>query len=285
MNVANLAQLHRNLANPLNNPLMWTGHAPSLLTYNRILSSGLTEQVLLMDVAEKAELVRDFIQDQINLNAKNNERRSIEYYYKHQKSKDKTHGSEISHLLASLKKARDERNEHSILFRTCQYLKVLEGMDYRTREKLEPRFDEVRNKFFDNGNGQEWRRLDFKKYGMKQTSVDSLERFQSLHNLHTSVISPIMVAYYPTLNDFRRGKEVRTKIGKYLTTYKDEFYLTDLEIKSIVEAHTSYIEAQKGWEVHFIEHTNKQGWEDIYNSDVKSCMQGDESVRVYAHAL
>ena len=285
MNIANLAQLHSNLANPLNNPLLWTKHEPSLISFNRIVSGELVDSVFLMDVVEKAYLVRDFMKDQLKINSKDNDRRSHRYYQEHQKKMEKKDGKDISHLLASIKKAREARDEQTILFRTCQYMKTLEGMDYRIRNKLEPRFDEVRNKFFDRGNGQEWRRLDLKKYGMKDNSIEAFERLQTLHNIHTSVISPIMVAYYPTLLDYRRGKEVRTKLGKYLTSYKDELHLTELEIKSIVEAHSSFIESQKGWEVRFIESTDKRGWEDIYDSEVNSCMKGESAVRIYAHPL
>jgi len=281
----NLAQLHSNLANPLNNPMLWTKHEPSLVSFNRILSSGLTEQVLTLDIEEKTNLVRDFMKDQLTIKTNQNNRRVGHYYFSHQKKSEKKFGDQLRHILASIKNAQSKRDEKEILFRTCQYLKTLEDMDYRIRDKLEPRFDEVRNKFLDAGNGQEWRRLDFKKYGMKETSINALDRLHPLHNLHTSVISPIMVAYYPTLNDYRRGKEVRTKIGKYLTAYKDELHLTELEIKSIVEAHASHIESQKGWGVHFIEPTDKQGWIDVYASNVKSCMQDDDSVRVYSHPL
>ena len=281
----NLAQLHSNLANPLNNPLLWTTHEPSLISFNRIVSGELVDSVFLMDVVEKAYLVRDFMKDQIKTNSKHNDRRSHRYYQETQKKRDKTDGNDISHLLASIKKAREARDEKAILFKTCQYMRTLENMDSRIRNKLEPRFDEVRNKFFDRGSGQEWRRLDLKKYGMKDGSIEAFERLQTLHNIHTSVISPIMVAYYPTLLDYRRGKEVRTKLGKYLTTYKDELHLTELEIKSIVEAHSSYIESQKGWEVRYIESTDKKGWEDIYNSEVNSCMKGESAVHVYAHPL
>jgi hypothetical protein len=95
----------------------------------------------------------------------------------------------------------------------------------------------------------------------------------------------MLIAYYPNLDHFRQGREVRTKLGKYLTQFKEEIQLNDLEIKSITEAHTARVQAQQGWEVRFIESTDGTGWVNIYGQGERfnSCMTNSKAVQVYAH--
>ena len=166
---------------------------------------------------------------------------------------------------------------------------VIEYIDYLTThirdeilKKIEPRILDIKQKF----KTGEWEKLDWQKYGLNEP--DKLRRLNSLfslHNVHYSIISPMLIAYYPNLEHFRQGREVRTKLGKYLTQFKDQTQLTDLEIKSITEAHTARVQAQAGWEVRFIESTDGTGWVNIYGQGERfnSCMTNSKAVQVYAH--
>jgi len=166
---------------------------------------------------------------------------------------------------------------------------VIEYIDYITHylrddilKRVEPRVLDIREKF----KTGEWEKLDWQKYGLNEP--DKLRRLNSLfslHNVHYSIISPMLIAYYPNLEHFRQGREVRTKLGKYLTQFKEQTELTDLEIKSITEAHTARVQAQQGWEVRFIDSTDSTGWVNIYGQGERfnSCMTNSKSVQVYAH--
>jgi len=166
---------------------------------------------------------------------------------------------------------------------------VIEYIDYITHhlkddilKRVEPRVLSIREKF----NTGEWEKLDWQKYGLNEP--DKLRRLNSLfslHNVHYSLMSPMLIAYYPNLEHFRQGREVRTKLGKYLTQFKEQTGLTDLEIKSITEAHTARVQAQQGWEVRFIDSTDSTGWVNIYGQGERfnSCMTNSKAVQVYAH--
>ena len=75
-----------------------------------------------------------------------------------------------------------------------------------------------------------------------------------------------------------------TKIGKYLTTFKDYLELSESDIKAIVEKHNAIIASQSGWTLNFIESNDADGFERVYNNcTANSCMKGESAVRVYAH--
>jgi hypothetical protein len=147
---------------------------------------------------------------------------------------------------------------------------------------IEPRILDIKQKF----KSGEWEKLDWVKYGLIDTDkLNRIDNLFSLHNVHYSLMSPMLIAYYPNLDHFRQGREVRTKLGKYLTQFKEEIQLNDLEIKSITEAHTARVQAQQGWEVRFIESTDGTGWVNIYGQGERfnSCMTNSKAVQVYAH--
>ena len=119
-----------------------------------------------------------------------------------------------------------------------------------------------------------------------EASWTAFHKFNALHRVHVSTEDINQIAYYPTLKHMRDGREVRTRLGRYLTKYQEALALSDLEVKSIAEKHASNMQSRGGWRVEFKEHDDVQGWLDVYGSEhVSSCMQNESAVRVYAHEL
>ncbi len=119
-----------------------------------------------------------------------------------------------------------------------------------------------------------------------EASWAAFHKFNALHRVHVSTEDINQIAYYPTLKHMRDGREVRTRLGRYLTKYQEALALSDLEVKSIAEKHASNMQSRGGWTVSFKEHDDVQGWLDVYGSEhVSSCMQNESAVRVYAHEL
>ena len=171
-----------------------------------------------------------------------------------------------------------ERRNLDYTLRACEYIKRIEGM-YQVRDKLEPRLKEIDEKFKD-----EWTKIYWYDLGLQSEWVDKLNYLFYLHRVHVSLRSPLQIAHYPTLRHLRDEREVITKLGKYLTTFKDFIGIDDSVIKSIVEKYNAVIASRTGWVVNFIESTDPEGFVRVYrNAKVNSCMHGMEAVRVYAH--
>lgn len=186
-------------------------------------------------------------------------------------------GHKLSKYVASMKR-KDTPTKV-----VCDYLKhVRSNIIAPTVNKIEPSIFRVMKLWTDNG----WEYIDMIKLGMSENSNKFLEHFQPLHNLHRSVTEPSMVAYYPSLRHMREGREVKTRLGKYLTTYKNDFNLSEGEIKSVVEGYNGFLNSQSGWVVSFIDHDDEQGWIDAYSdvSALRTCMSGEKAVRAYAHS-
>ena len=152
--------------------------------------------------------------------------------------------------------------------------------DDKITAKIEPRLIQV-YKNFDEGD---WSHVYWYKLGIEGTRRERLDYLFKLHCTHTSIKSPLQIAYYPTLKHLRDQREVVTKIGKYLTTFKDYLELSESDIKAIVEKHNAIIASQSGWTLNFIESNDADGFERVYNNcTANSCMKGESAVRVYAH--
>jgi hypothetical protein len=111
---------------------------------------------------------------------------------------------------------------------------------------------------------------------------------EHLHHLHISTEDPTQVTYYPTLTDYRKGREVRTKLGRYLTKYQTFFGLTEDEIKKISDTHLAMIRAKEGWKVDYRGSCDPKGWWDSYYdyTEVSSCMVNDyceKGIKTYCH--
>jgi hypothetical protein len=172
------------------------------------------------------------------------------------------------------------------------YFCCLESMNGKVSNQIEPAYY---NTLLKVRNG-EWEALDImnklhpyvnnqgsthEEYANAQAGFVTLDR---LHRVHVSTEDINQIAYYPTLKHMREGREVRTRLGRYLTKYAKAFNLSELDIKSMTEKHASNMRARGGWEVGFVAHDDVSGWKDVYDSEyVTSCMQGEDAIRVYAH--
>jgi len=194
-------------------------------------------------------------------------------------------GHDISMALSVIKKYQDQRDDRSLLTQSIYYLnKLRENCTDSQLQSIEPNILFIRDQYQNN----EWIKIPFRNYEIES---DNLMLAQILHNVHQSEVDPMMIAYYPTLHHLRIKKEIRTKLGKYLSTFREYFNLSEADIKSCVEAHASFIQSRKGWNVKFIESNDPQGWIDVYqksrkkprSSESMSCMTDCDSVRVYAN--
>jgi hypothetical protein len=172
-----------------------------------------------------------------------------------------------------------------------EYLRYIGYIAIPVATKIEPNYMATMNKLRD-----EWEGIDVihtlhpfitaqgsthEEYSKSNYRFNIIDR---LHKVHVSTEDINQIAYYPTLKHMREGREVRTRLGRYLTKYQELLALTDSDIKNIAEKHMANMRSRGGWEVDFIEHNDAQGWCDVYASnDVGSCMRGMDAVRVYAH--
>ena len=166
------------------------------------------------------------------------------------------------------------------------YIDSLSQLIQEAAERIEPKLYEAKDAMYEGV----WEMIELFKLsadgdlgGMIRNVQYSLDK---LHMVHVSHDNPMQVAYYPSLRHLHEGRVVKTKIGKYLTNFKDMYGLTDKDIKDMTEKHVSIMSARGAWAVAFIEHDNAQGWVDVYNMmGVDSCMKGKDAVRVYANEL
>lgn len=151
--------------------------------------------------------------------------------------------------------------------------------------RIEPRLAYIEDQY---KTGQ-WVKLAYISYVESSSRNDRFELINTLHNVHESTADPLLVAYYPSIDHMRKGREVRTKLGKYLKTYQTELGLGDADIKTIVEKHNAMIEARAGWTVKFIGSNDPKGWHNVYaNCTIRSCMsdhkgEAETSISLYAH--
>lgn len=198
----------------------------------------------------------------------------------------------VAHARAQKLATRDTANPQD-LSDIATYIVMLDRYT-SARKKMEPTIDSIVHKV----RSGEWEMLhpiknlhplcDGITTAQEQSrytdSYRAFDQINQLHFLHVSVDDINQIAYYPTLNHMRTGREVRTRLGRYLTKYQEALKLSDSDIKSMTEKHTANMRGRGGWEVKFIEHDDVDGWLRVYDSpDVSSCMKGSDAVRVYAH--
>jgi hypothetical protein len=172
-----------------------------------------------------------------------------------------------------------ERKNLDYTLRACEYLRRIEQLE-KVRDKLEPRLKQIDKEF----NGGEWTYMAWNSIGINNEQSQNISYLFWLHRVHVSLMNPLQIAHYPTLKHLRDGREVVTKLGKYLTTFKDFIGITETEIKDAVEKYNAIVASRTGWEVRFIESTDADGFVRIYSNCLAgSCMKGMDAVRVYAH--
>jgi hypothetical protein len=194
----------------------------------------------------------------------------------------KINGATLAKTISDVRNPPDveqERKNLDYTLRACEYIKRIEQNE-KIRDKLEPRIKHI-DQEFEKG---EWTYMPWNSIGITNEQGANLSYLFNLHRTHVSLMNPLQIAHYPTLKHFRDGREVVTKMGKYLTTFKDFIGITDAEIKDAVEKYNAIVASRTGWEVKFIESTDGQGFVRIYRDCLAgSCMKGVDAVRVYAH--
>ena len=171
---------------------------------------------------------------------------------------------------------------------SIQYLMRQSNSNNIRINNIEPKYTEAR-RLIDAG---EWETITLNNLVSKEEPAKASHVFGIqnnigvLHQLHVSTENPMMVAYYPSLRHAREGREVRTKLGKYLTNFMGMYQLTHSDVKDMTEKHVANMSSRGAWTVEFIEHNDKDGWRRVYNmSGVDSCMAGKGAVHVYANEL
>ena len=194
----------------------------------------------------------------------------------------KKNGTTLARTIYDVRNPPDieqERKNLDYTLRACEYLKRIEQID-KVRDKLEPRLKQIDQEFEVGG----WTYMNWNTLGMTYEQGANLSYLFNLHRTHVSLMNPLQIAHYPTLKHLRDGREVVTKLGKYLTTFKDFIGLSDAHIKDVVEKYNAIVASRTGWEVKFIESTDEDGFVRIYrDASAGSCMKGMDAVRVYAH--
>jgi hypothetical protein len=105
--------------------------------------------------------------------------------------------------------------------------------------------------------------------------------------LHTSKDDPSMVAYAPSLEYLAKDRFIRSKPGKFLSKFFGNV-LTSEQIKKAAEAHEFSAKLAKGeGPVQFVENTDPDGWEQVYEHGVgfSSCMVYDHPSERYLDKL
>lgn len=235
--------------------------------------------------------MREFLQRQYDQDDTRNNLRKIRFrygrgdYINGNLLNFKQNGLEFAKIIRDANNPPDQveqdRRQLDYTLRACEYIQRLESMrNDNIIRKLEPRLLEV-EKCFERG---EWTYMYWNKLEIDTMVQARLNYLFKLHRTHASIKSPLQIAYYPTLKHLRDQREVVTKIGKYLTTFKDYLELNETDIKAIVEKHNAIIASQSGWVLNFIESNDADGFERVYNNcTANSCMKNESAVRVYAH--
>ena len=194
----------------------------------------------------------------------------------------KINGTTLAKTISDVRNPPDveqERKNLDYTLRACEYLRRIEQLE-KVRDKLEPRLKQIDKEF----NGGEWTFMAWNSIGINNEQSQNISYLFWLHRVHVSLMNPLQIAHYPTLKHLRDGREVVTKLGKYLTSFKDFIGITETEIKDAVEKYNAIVASRTGWEVRFIESTDADGFVRIYSNCLAgSCMKGMDAVRVYAH--
>jgi hypothetical protein len=194
----------------------------------------------------------------------------------------KINGATLAKTISDVRNPPDVEQERKNLdysLRACEYIKRIEQLE-KVRDKLEPRIKQI-DQEFEKG---EWTYMPWNSIGITNEQGSNLSYLFNLHRVHVSLMNPLQIAHYPTLKHLRDGREVVTKLGKYLTSFKDFIGITETEIKDAVEKYNAIVASRTGWEVKYIESTDGDGFVRIYRDcRAGSCMKGTDAVRVYAH--
>lgn len=182
----------------------------------------------------------------------------------------------LSETISDIEAELTEDERYSL--RAAHYLRTVSGLNDRVIRKLEPAMQEMQER------SHNWQPIPRNILDLRDAQEMRLIKINALHRLHQSIQEPLMVAYYPTLKHYREGREVRTKLGRYLTTFKNLLELSESDIRDIVNRWNGFVLGNDSWQLNFVASHDKAGWFRVYRSEhVRSCMQGQDAVTVYAH--
>lgn len=234
--------------------------------------------------------VRAFLNDQLRIDdwVKREQLRKTKYsrsdYYRlgGTDAYYKINGATLAKTISDVRNPPDieqERKNLDYTLRACEYIKRIEQLE-KVRDKLEPRLQQINTEF----NTGEWAYMAWNSIGITNEQSTNISYLFNLHRVHVSLMNPLQIAHYPTLKHLRDGREVVTKLGKYLTSFKDFIGMTEAEIKDAVEKYNAIVASRTGWEVKYIASTDGNGFVRIYRDCLAgSCMKGVDAVEVYAH--
>lgn len=219
-----------------------------------------------------------FIQSNINSNISPYPIRSTNQYNKGIVRKT---GRLISEYISKINRNKSDLNNE------IEYLNTLRTqLSSDVAYRIEPKLKEIEDRF----KIGEWISIPYIEYIIgTHIQYDRFQHINTLHRIHESTADPLLIAYYPSIDHMRKGREIRTKLGKYLKNYQIELGISDADIKMLVEKHNSTIEARAGWIVKFIGSNDPQGWHNVYaNCTHRSCMsdckgEAEDAVKLYAH--
>lgn len=196
----------------------------------------------------------------------------------------KQNGQQLAKIIHTANKPPEEveqdRRMIDYTLRACEYIKRIDKTNAPMRDKLEPNLKYIAKQF----NEGDWCMIDWYALGMSTDMATNLFYLHHLHRVHVSLTNPLQIAHYPTLRHLRERREVITKLGKYLTTFKDFIGLSESDVKNYVEKYQAMIASRTGWQINFIESNDADGFVKIYHDcKANSCMKGEDCVKVYAH--
>lgn len=224
--------------------------------------------------------IKLFIHEQLHAN---DSKHRIKTLRKQDYAESRKTGSIIAEYKAKIKKQKDNTDLEANYINYIRY-----NLNYGLLNKIEPNFV-IANEKMKSG---EWLKITYAEYLSETDNAGFLfskyENLNALHFVHESTEDPALIAYYPSLDHLRQNRIIKTKLGKYLTKYKDNLGLNDAIIKSMVEKHNAKIEARTGWIVKFAESNDPDAWQKVYaDCEFKSCMNTETKakpyVRCYAH--
>jgi len=234
--------------------------------------------------------VKEFMAYQERLTDRRNKYRKINSSYSRHDyingvlENTKQHGQELAKVISNANRPPEEveqdRRMIDYTLRACEYIKRIDKTNSPMRDRLEPNLAHIAKQF----NEGDWCLIDWYALGMSSDTASNLYYLHHLHRVHVSLKNPLQIAHYPTLRHLRDKREVVTKLGKYLTTFKDFIGLSESDVKNYVEKYQAIIASRTGWQINYIESNDADGFVRIYRDcRAGSCMKGEDAVKVYAH--
>ena len=201
-------------------------------------------------------------------------------------------GLEIAKVLKQVKN-QDHRTLESKPELVATYLIALESLadEFRYIHNVREAIQNLEPNLFDSTYYKDWQFIDLtdEKYNLDGIQRQNFTRLNTLFKLHFSVTDVGSIAYYPSLKHFREKREVRTRLGKFLSRFKNELGLTESDLKNVVDVFNAEMVKLQKLEFKLIQGRieDRQEWRDVYYNReyVGSCMGGKSCIEVYCSDL